>query len=127
MKNVLENRNHRRDAEPVEEQNWILPAVNVMESPNAYVIEADMPGVTRQGLEVTLEEHTLTLTGRRESGRPAGNALYMESKPAGFRRSFEIEPTIDGGKISARLEQGLLTVHLPKAERLQPRKIAVTD
>ncbi len=126
MKNIVETQAHRNKPQAVAEENWLLPAVNVLELRDAYLIEADMPGVSREGLEVTLEEHTLTLTGRRDAARLPGNPVYVESKPAGFRRVFEIDPTVDGGKISARLEQGLLTVHLPKAERLQPRKIAVT-
>ena len=86
-----------------------------------------MPGVNRAGLEVTLEGNTLTLTGHRDQTPPQAAALYVESKPASFRRVFEVDPTIEAGKISAHLEQGLLKVHLPKAERVKPRRIAVTD
>ena len=51
----------------------------------------------------------------------------MESKPASFRRVFEVEPVSDAAKISAHLEHGLLKVHLPKAERVKPRRIPIGD
>jgi HSP20 family protein len=127
MKTTVENEAAQARARKNDDGNWLLPPVNVYELQEAYVIEAEMPGVARDGLEVTLEDHTLTLAGRRGLNAPPGAALHVESKPAGFRRVFEVDPAIDAGKISARLEQGLLTVHLPKAERLQPRRITVND
>jgi len=114
-------------AKRTEEIPFLLPATNVLENRDAFVVEAEMPGVNRNGLEIALEGNTLTLTGRRDLSPSKDTALYVESKPAHFRRVFELDPTIDTEKISARLEQGLLKVHLPKAERVQPRKITVGD
>jgi len=114
-------------AKHVAAETFLLPATNVVETREAYVIEAEMPGVNREGLEITLEANTLTLTGRRDLAPPKATALYVESKPAHFRRVFEVEPVIDASKITAHLEQGLLKVHLPKAERVKPRKITVSD
>lgn len=121
---------HRPAAPPARqpaEEHFLLPPTNVVETREAYVIEAEMPGVNRTGLEVTLEGNTLTLTGRRNREPLQATPLYVESKPASFRRVFEVDPAIETGKISAHLEQGLLRVHLPKAERVKPRQIAVTD
>jgi len=115
---------HRRERDTM---NFVLPPVNIFETRDAYVIEAEMPGVNRDGLDITLENNTLVLSGYREQQAPHGEAVYLESKRAHFRRVFELEPTVDSNRIEAHLNQGLLTVSLPKAERVKPRKIAVTD
>ncbi|HEY2341431.1 MAG TPA: Hsp20/alpha crystallin family protein, partial [Chthoniobacteraceae bacterium] len=56
-----------------------------------------------------------------------GQLLYRESRTWDYRRAFELDPSIDASKISAKMEQGVLRLHLPKAESVKPRKIAVTD
>jgi HSP20 family protein len=103
---------------------YVTPGVNILELPEAYVLEAEMPGVTKEGLSVDVENGVLTLTGRRQPG-PDVNWLYRESGDADYRRVFELDPSIDAAKISARLEQGVLTVTLPKAEKAKPRRIEV--
>ena len=118
---------HRSPAKQATADTFLLPASNVIETREAYVIEAEMPGVNRDGLEITLEGNTLTLTGRRDLTPPKATALYVESKPAHFRRIFEVEPVINASKITAHLEQGLLKVHLPKTDRVKPRKITIAD
>lgn len=111
-------------AETETEREYVRPEVNIVETKEAYILEAEMPGVTKEGLDIGLEENVLTIVGRRGTV-PAGNALYRESRVADFRRVFEVDPSIDSGKISARIEQGILTLTLPKAERVEPRKITV--
>jgi len=108
------------------EKAWMLPAVDIHETVDGYVLKADMPGVTKQGLEITLEDSELTLIGHRAPDAVKGDMIYRESKPADFRRTFQVDPSIDTGHISAQLEQGLLTLRLPKAERVKPRKITVS-
>ena len=127
MKTTIETQASHPVAQQADDSNSLLPAVNVYELRNAFVIEADMPGVNREGLEVTMDGHTLTLVGRRNLVPPPGTRVFGEMKPAGFRRIFEVDPTIDAAKITARLDQGLLTVTLPKAAAVQPRHIVVTD
>jgi HSP20 family protein len=111
----------------VEDQNYLSPAINIFETKEGFVLEAEMPGVNKDGLEVTLEGSALTLVGRRNIGSPGSDVIYRESKPAHFRRVFELDPTIDAAKISARIEQGVLTLTLPKTEKVKPRKIAVGE
>ena len=98
-----------------------------METKEGYVLEAEMPGVNKNGLEVLLEGNELTIVGRRDYSAPNGAPLYRESRDRDFRRSFVLDPVIDTAKISARMENGLLTLTLPKAEAVKPRKIKVTD
>jgi len=104
---------------------YISPEVNIYETENGYTLEAEMPGVTRDQLEVTLENNALTLVGHRTDNAPPGTVLYRESQPADFRRVFELDPAIDSQKIRAQMNQGLLVLELPKAEAVKPRRIAV--
>jgi len=106
-------------------QPYVSPDVNIYETEHGYTLEAEMPGVTRDRLEVTLENNALTLVGRRGDAAAPGTALYRESRPADFRRVFELDPTIDTRRIRAHIHQGLLTLELPKAEAVKPRRIAV--
>jgi len=107
--------------------NYLSPPVDIYETKDAYVLDADMPGVGKSGLEVLLEGNELTLVGRRLPKTPPGDLVYGESKPWEFRRTFELDPSIDAAKITAHIDQGLLRLSLPKAERLKPRRIVVTD
>jgi len=109
-------------------RKWVLPAVNIYETPTEFVIEAEMPGVNRDGLEVALEGHELTLHGRRAPETVEGRFLVRERDTGlEYRRVFELDPTLDTSRISARMEQGLLRLTLPKAQAFQPRRIPVTD
>jgi len=108
-----------------ESRPYISPDVNIYETPNSYTLEAEMPGVTREQLEVTLDGNSLTLVGHRTDAPPPGNVLYRESQSADFRRVFELDPVIDSQKIRAHMDQGLLTLELPKMEAVKPRHIVV--
>jgi len=127
MMNAVANRNERTERQPVEQQNWFTPEVNIFETKDSYVLEGDMPGVNKDGLEITLEANTLTIVGRRNEPDFGANPVYRESKAGHFRRVFELDPAIDTSKISAKMEQGILKLHLPKADKVKPRKIQVTD
>jgi HSP20 family protein len=106
--------------------NYVSPVVDIYETKDAYVLQADMPGVQKDGLEVLLEDNTLTLVGHRTPGPMSGDVLMRESKESDFRRVFELDPAIDAARIKARMDQGVLTLDLPKAERVKPRRIEVT-
>lgn len=104
---------------------FVVPAVNIFETKDGYVVEAEMPGVTKEGLEVTVEGNEITLVGHRTPDAAAGQVLLSESTNADFRRVFEMDPAIDSGRISAKMNQGVLTLTLPKSENVKPRKIVV--
>jgi len=111
---------------PEMEREYVRPAVNIYERPEGYVLEAELPGVNKDGLAITLDGNLLTLEGRRTPFAPAETeTLYRESNDADFRRVFEVDPNIDAGSISARLDQGVLTLKLPKKESAKPHKIPV--
>jgi len=111
---------------PRAEHRYVLPSVDITETKNEYLIEADMPGVTKADLEVLLEGNELTIVGRR-TARPTTEALHVESSTADFRRAFALDPAIDTNRLTAHIDQGVLRVRLPKAEAVKPRKVRVTD
>jgi len=115
-----------RRPETATPMNFIAPEVNIFESKDGYVLEAEMPGVTKEGLEITLEGNEITIVGHRKPETLNAEVLYRESRPADYRRVFELDPTIDTTKIFAKMEQGVLILHLPITEKVKPRKIAVT-
>jgi HSP20 family protein len=106
-------------------QEFVTPEVNIFEKADGYVLEAEMPGVARDGLEITLEGNEITIVGHRKDEPAPGNALFRESHNADFRRVFELDPAIDTTKVGAKIEQGVLRLTLPKSERVKPRKITV--
>lgn len=124
MKATIEN---RTDKNVARREEYLAPEVNIVENKDGYVLEADMPGVAKDGLEITLEGNEITITGRRNVPKVSGEALLRERASADFRRVFELDPAIDTGKIAARMQQGVLTLTLPKSEQVRPRKISISD
>jgi len=121
---VRENRNVSNGDRPTPEQ-FITPAATVRESADGYTLQVEMPGVNKENLEMWVENNELTILGRRAMPSIEGMLIHLESRSENFRRTFELDPSIDAGKIGATMEQGVLTLTLPKAEQVKPRKIAV--
>jgi HSP20 family protein len=105
--------------------NYVSPEVNIFETKDGYVLEAEMPGVNKDGLEITLEGNEITIIGRRSTETLEADVLYRESRPADYRRVFELDPAIDSAKISAKIDQGVLRLSLLKTEKVKPRKITI--
>ena len=106
---------------------WVVPRANIHENKDGYVLELEMPGVRKDGLEITVENNELTVVGHRADTELKGNVVYRESRPTDYRRVFDLDPSIDAGHIGAKMDQGVVTLTLPKTENVKPRKIAVTD
>jgi len=104
---------------------YMTPEVDIFEIKDGYVLEAEMPGVGKEGLEITLEGNEITITGHRRLDPLGGQPLIRESQEADFQRVFELDPAIDTARISARMDRGVLRLDLPKSERVKPRKIQV--
>ena len=121
-----ENRAVKTNNARANERGYLVPQVNIVETKDSLILEAEMPGVSKDGLEVLLEGNELTIAGRRQTGVPGAELVYRESNPRDFRREFVLDPSIDTSKLSATIEQGMLTVTLPKTEKVKPRKIQVT-
>jgi HSP20 family protein len=117
----------QQETRPARETFYLTPDVNIYETEDGYLLEAEMPGVTRNNIEITLEGNELTLVGRRNREQNHGEPLYIESRDAGYRRVFELDPTVDTARIAARMEQGVLTLTMPKAESVKPRRIEISE
>ena len=104
---------------------YLIPVADIASSGDAYVLQVEMPGVDKNGLELTVENGELVIVGHRRRIDSIGEPVYREIRTNDYRRVYELDPSIDTGKINGRIDQGLLTVTLPKAEAVQPRKIAV--
>jgi HSP20 family protein len=104
---------------------WATPRANIREEKEAYILELEMAGVRKEGLEITVENNELTIIGRRAPVESRGDLVYRESRTLDYRRVFDLDPSIDVDKISAQIEQGLAVLTLPKAESVKPRKITV--
>ncbi len=122
MKATLQKETRTTTERPV---SYVSPEVNIFETKEGYLLEAEMPGVSREGLEITLEGNEMTILGHRQGFVPPGEAVFRESGDADYRRVFELDPAIDTTKISAKMDQGVLTLTLPKSEKVKPRKITV--
>ena len=107
------------------EREYVSPEVNIYETKDGYVLEAEMPGVSKEGLVITLEGNEITIVGHRKGEVVMGAPLFRERRLADYRRVFELDPAIDTAKIAAKMNQGVLSLSLPKSEKVQPRKIAV--
>lgn len=113
--------------QPTARQAFRRPAYNIDENENGYSVEIFVPGVNKAGVEVSLEDDTLTVTASRTNGQtPEGwQALRREIVAADYQLQLEINVPIDRDGISAKVEDGVLNLTLPKAEQAKPRKISV--
>ncbi len=105
----------------------VYPAINVSETDEAVLVRAELPGIVPEDLNVTVENDTLTIAGERKwADEGEGVSWHRREREGGtFRRSFSIPERIDGTKVSANYEHGILTVQMPKAPEARPRQIAI--
>jgi len=125
MNTAIETQNRPTRMGGENERGFVTPPANISANENDYLLELEMPGVDKSGLEITTEGNELTIIGRRKVETPEGEICYCESALADFRRVFELGPDVDTSKISARMEQGVLKLRLPKSEKAKPRKIQI--
>ncbi|MBE7537993.1 MAG: Hsp20/alpha crystallin family protein [Opitutaceae bacterium] len=104
----------------------VRPAYRVQETADAFTATVYLPGVTKDGLEISADREEIVVTGRRGWKAPeTWTSLYRESVEAEFSLTLSHDASVDVDKINAELRDGVLTLTLPKAEALKPRKIAV--
>lgn len=108
--------------------DW-LPAVDIKEEKNQFVIRADLPGVDLNDIEITLENGVLTLKGQRanESKEETEQYRRVERVRGTFLRRFALPDVADAEKVSAKCKDGVLEVIVPKRETAQPRKIVIEN
>lgn len=107
------------------EGRWFEPAVDIYETEEALTLVADLPGVAPEDISTDLRDNLLTLTGRVRAQGGAWKPLSAEYVEGHYTRQFRLGQHIDQAKITAAFKDGVLTLTLPKAESLRPRKIQV--
>jgi len=105
---------------------WV-PAVDIREEDSRFVLRADLPGVEPKDIEVTMEDGVLTLRGKRELEEREEREGYrrVERVSGQFFRRFTLPDTANTEAISAKSQQGVLEVNIPKQPKVQPRRIAI--
>ncbi len=108
--------------------DWV-PAVDIKEEKDSFVIVADIPGVDPNDIEVHMENGMLTIKGEKESEKKDEREGYkrVERSFGSFYRRFSLPDTADAEKISAKSNNGVLEVRIAKQEQVQPRKISVNS
>ncbi len=110
-----------------EASNRFVPAVDVTEEKDAYLVIAELPGLKAEDIQINVEKNVLTLSGERKLDHKEQKDGYVRVERAygAFTRSFVLPDTADGEKVDANLSDGLLKVRIPKRPSAQPRKITV--
>jgi len=125
MNTALQTQNQSQRPERQDQRDFVIPPANISGSDNEYLLEVEMPGVDKSGLEITVEGNELTIVGRRKTETPAGELYYSDWPQADYKCVFEFGPDVDTAKINAQVDQGVLRLRLPKSEKAKPRKIQI--
>jgi HSP20 family molecular chaperone IbpA len=105
---------------------FFTPAADIYETEEALTVVLEIPGVDKKDLEVHLENDLLKIEGRIDVSKYEGlEPLYSEYNVGHFARSFTVSNQVDGKRISAAVDNGVLTLTLPKAEESRPRRIPI--
>lgn len=122
---VVVQRAHPAQA-PVAESEYRIPAADVYETPDAFVLMLDLPGVVRESISLTLEKGEMRVRADlKPLHQEEGTMLHSEMEGSGFFRVFSIGEGIDTANVDARFEHGVLTVKLLKSEEIKPREIRI--
>lgn len=108
-------------------QGW-TPAVDIRETDNAFIAEAELPGLKKDDINVSIEDNLLTISGERRLERDEKKDNYhrIERSYGSFQRSFSLPRGVDATKVEAKFSDGVLKLSLPKSEVAKVRKIAVS-
>jgi HSP20 family molecular chaperone IbpA len=121
-----------RDANAVEQQKArednlaVTPAVDIFEDENGITVQAEMPGVSKERLNVQADRNSLIIEGEAAIEMPSGmEALYADVRSTRYRRSFVLSSELEPDRIEANLKDGVLSLRIPKRAEYTPRKIQV--
>ncbi|MCU7932571.1 MAG: Hsp20/alpha crystallin family protein [Candidatus Thiodiazotropha sp. (ex Codakia rugifera)] len=128
----MNNRNDMTEREVVTQQpvatsqTTIRPSVDIFEDETGITVMADMPGVSKKGLDVQVDKETLTIDGRTEiSTLEDMEVVHVGVRATRYQRSFSLSSELDADKTEATLKDGVLSLRIPKREQFQPRKIEI--
>lgn len=103
------------------------PAIDVKANDDEVTFVCDVPGVKADDLDITVEEHVLTIKGKRDFENRDGDQVLLGRAYGSFSRAFRLPVSVDDDRLSAELADGVLTIHLPKHPKAKPKKIRVAD
>ena len=104
----------------------LRPLVTIIEEENGFTLTAELPGVPKENVQVSVENNVLSLEGEIHLSTPEQmESTHAEVSSAKYKRAFTLSRELDPSKIEASQRDGVLTLHIPKAEHAQPRKIEV--
>jgi HSP20 family molecular chaperone IbpA len=107
-----------------QQEQWIAPPVDIYETKDGLTVIADLPGVSKEDLEIEVKNDLLTIQAKSHV-ETLGAPSYHEFQLSNFFRQFRLADTVDTNRIQAELKHGVLTLRLPKVEAAAPRKIEV--
>ncbi len=111
----------------IEESKVIFP-VDIRVADDEYLIEAFLPGVSADDLDIQIESNVVTLKGELSIEHNEEDRYLLQERPSGtFQRSIELPDDVDADNVEAELKNGVLTVRLPKSELAKPRKIKISN
>ena len=112
--------------EDLASRTW-TPPVDIQETDDSYRIQAELPGMTKDDIEITLENNVLRLSGERKFEKDTKKENYhrIERTYGSFTRSFALPTQVGSDKVQAKFENGVLTIVVPKAEQAKPRRISI--
>jgi len=109
-----------------EESLALAPAVDIYENAQGITVQADMPGVSKDGLSIQADRNSLVIEGNAVIDVPAAmEAIHAEVQATRYRRSFALSGELDAERIEATLKDGVLTLRIPKRAEFRPRKVEV--
>lgn len=108
-----------------EKTGYFQPSTDVRETEDEIVIHFDMPGVSSDNVDLTMEKGTLTVTGKADP-EEQGTPVYRETHIGDYQRTFTLSDDVDSERVNAEMKAGVLTVHIAKAEKAKPRRIAIS-
>lgn len=124
---VQQKREVEKAQEPTTPMRAFVPMTDIFETENALTVVLEMPGVDRDNIDVSVEHGMLTVEGKINFDKYEGlQPLYSEYNIGPYRRSFRISSRVDQDNIRAEMRDGVITLVLPKAEEVKPRRIKVT-
>jgi len=126
---IIENAFHplaNNDTSNIETSQW-MPAVDIKEDKNQFIILADLPGVDKNDVNISMENNVLTIKGHRsDQNKDEKNKYFRAERVKGnFYRRFTLPDTVDGSKIEAKILKGVLEIAIPKKEAAQLRLIKI--
>src|SRR5947207_14747097 len=113
-------RENRTDGERQATEQFIAPPATVLENADGYTLDVEMPGVSKENLEMWVENNEVKILGRRALPTVEGTLMHRESLPENVRGSDQPDPAIDAGRLSATIEQGVVPLTLTKRGPVNP-------